>query len=76
MNNKVKRKVLKALEKISFEIEKEEDLDLKTKCRSILDIAVLIKVIEDYEDLKPEIKNMLKERKQKKRMKQKEEDER
>lgn len=57
MNNNLKKSILKSLEKISIKQEKEKDLE--TKFNNILDIANLVKIIESYEELEPDIKKML-----------------
>lgn len=57
MNSKLKRNILKAIEKISLEQDKIEDFD--TKFNNILDISNLVKIIESYEELEPDIKEML-----------------
>ena len=49
--------ILKSLEQIS--IKQEEEKDLETKFNNILDIANLVKIIENYEELEPEIREML-----------------
>ncbi len=56
MNNNLKKEILKSLSKISI---KQEEKDLETKFNNILDIANLVKIIEGYEDLEPEIRDML-----------------
>ena len=57
MNSKLKRDILKSIEKISLEQDKIEDFD--TKFSNILDIANLVKIIENYEELEPDIREML-----------------
>ena len=57
MNSKLKRDILKSIEKISLEQDKIEDFN--TKFSNILDIANLVKIIESYEELEPEIIDML-----------------
>ena len=57
MNSKLKRNILKAIEKIS--LEQNQVQDLETKFNNILDISNLVKIIESYEELEPDIKKML-----------------
>lgn len=57
MNSKLKRNILKAIEKIS--LEQDQVQDLETKFNNILDISNLVKIIESYEELEPDIKKML-----------------
>ena len=57
MNSKLKREILKSIEKISLKQNETEDFD--TKFNNILDIANLVKLIENYEEFEPEIKEML-----------------
>lgn len=57
MNSKLKRDILKNIEKISLKQNEIEDFD--TKFNNILDIANLVKLIENYEEFEPEIKEML-----------------
>lgn len=57
MNNNLKKSILKSLEQIS--IKQEEEKDLETKFNNILDVANLVKIIENYEELEPEIRDML-----------------
>lgn len=57
MNSKLKRDILKSIEKISLEQDKIEDFD--TKFNNILDVANLVKIIESYEEFEPEIRDML-----------------
>ena len=67
MNNKLKRDILKSIEKISLEQNNLDDFD--TKFSNILDISNLVKIIENYEEFEPYIKEMLNKKARKEKWK-------
>ena len=57
MNSKLKNEILKALQEIAEKSKNENNIDLKLENMS--DILNVVKIIENYDELEPEIKNML-----------------
>ena len=54
MNVKLKAEILNAMKDI---LEKNQN-----NCQNVLDLFNVTKIIEDYEELEPDIKNMLNEK--------------
>lgn len=70
MNDKVKKKVLESLHEVYLEIA--EDHNPEIKYNGMSDILNLIKIVEDWEELTPDIKRMLDDKAYKDKWKNKE----